>query len=280
MKIQIIGLGLIGGSFCKAIRRSTQHIVLGMDTDLSVQARALESGAIHAIGTIETLAQADLALICLHPEATLHFLTAHVKDFRKGGLVCDSCGIKVAVTEEADRVLIPNGVRFVGCHPMAGREFSGFDYAQESLFDGASFILTPTEKTDHAAVKELEEFARSIGFGRTVIASPAEHDRIIAATSQLAHVVSNAYIKSPTLRKQAGFSAGSYLDLTRVAKLHEEMWTSLFLHNREPLLFEIDTLIANLKQYRDAIDAGDADTLRDILREGRELKEADLKINR
>ncbi len=280
MVIQIVGLGLIGGSFCKAIRRSTDHTVLGMDISTKTVQQALREGAIHAEGTAATLKTADLVIVCLYPEQTISFLLEHREDFRKGGIVCDACGVKTAVVDAVSGSLDRSGVRFVGCHPMAGRELSGFGASKADLYDGASFILTPIAETDPDAIAFLEEFARSIGFGQTVTASPTQHDRIIAATSQLAHVVSNAYIKSPTLREQAGFSAGSYLDLTRVAKLSEEMWTSLFLLNKDPLLFEIDTIIENLKQYRDAIAAGDADTLRNILREGRELKEADLQTNR
>ena len=277
MIVQIIGLGLIGGSLCKAIRRSTAHTVLGMDKDPSVVRKALAQGAIHAEGSIATLAQADLTAVCLYPEAAVEFLTAHRNKFRKGGLVCDVCGVKAAVVGAVSGPLAEAGVRFVGCHPMAGREFSGFDYAREDLYDGASFILTPDDRTDPAAVEELAAFARSIGFGQTVTASPEEHDVIIAATSQLAHVVSNAYIKSPTLRREAGFSAGSYLDLTRVAKLSEGMWTSLFLLNKGPLLHELDILLANLRQYRDALAAEDAAALCDLLKEGRVLKEEDLR---
>ena len=275
MKVQIVGLGLMGGSLCKAIHRSTSHEILGMDLDPETVRKALEQGAIDGIGTVETLAEADLVMVCLYPEAAVQFLLENQKNFRKGGLVCDICGIKSAVVKAVSGPLSSLGVRFVGCHPMAGREFSGFDYAVSDLFDNASFILTPDEWTDPAAVEELSEFARTIGFKQTVTASPEEHDQIIAATSQLAHVVSNAYIKSPTLRKKAGFSAGSYLDLTRVAKLNEEMWTSLFLLNREALLYEVDTIIENLAQYRDALAREDAPALRELLKEGRLLKEAD-----
>ncbi len=275
MKIQIVGLGLMGGSLCKAIRRSTSHKIFGMDLNPETLQKALNQGVIDQVGTVETLAEADLVMVCLYPEETIHFLLENGKKFRKGGLVCDICGIKSAVVKAASEPLARLGVRFVGCHPMAGREFSGLDYAQENLFDNASFILTPDEWTDPAAVEELEIFARSIGFKQTVTASPEEHDRIIAATSQLAHVVSNAYIKSPTLRKEAGFSAGSYLDLTRVAKLNEDMWTSLFLLNRDALLFEVDTILENLTQYREALVKKDAITLRELLKEGRLLKEAD-----
>lgn len=277
MKIQVIGLGLIGGSLCKALSRGGVHRVLGMDIDPETVRKALISGAIQEEGTAATLKEADLAVVCLYPEGTIRFLLEHREDFKKGGIVCDVCGVKAAVVHAAAGPLREAGVRFVGCHPMAGREFSGFDYAREDLFDGASFILTPVEDTDPSAVAELAALARSIGFGRTVTASPEEHDRIIAATSQLAHVVSNAYMKSPTLREEAGFSAGSYLDLTRVAKLSEEMWTSLFLLNKEPLLYELDTIIGHLARYRDALAAEDADLLRALLRKGRELKEADLR---
>lgn len=280
MKIQVVGLGLMGGSLCKAIRRYTDHTVLGMDLDEKTLEKALEQGAIHEIGTAETLSEADLAIVCLYPEGTIRFLLDNGERFRKGGLVCDICGVKSAVVKAASGPLNRLGVRFVGCHPMAGREFSGFDYARADLFDGASFILTPDEHTDPSAVAELEAFARSIGFGQTVTASPEEHDRIIAATSQLAHVVSNAYMKSPTLQKEAGFSAGSYLDLTRVAKLNEEMWTSLFLLNREALLYEVDTIMEHLSQYRDALNRQDAPGLRELLKEGRLLKEADSRLRK
>lgn len=280
MIIQVVGLGLIGGSFCRAIRQNTVHTVLGMDICAQTVQDALAAGAIHAEGTANTLQTADLVIVCLYPEQAISFLLEHREDFRKGGIVCDACGVKASIVDAVSVPLCQSGVRFVGCHPMAGRELSGFGASKADLYDGASFIITPVAETDPDAIAFLEDFARSVGFGRTVTASPTEHDRIIAATSQLAHVVSNAYIKSPTLRKQAGFSAGSYLDLTRVAKLSEEMWTSLFLLNKKPLLFEIDTLIQNLQQYRDAIAANDADALRETLREGRKLKEADLQMNR
>ncbi len=280
MKIQVVGLGLMGGSLCKAIRRYTDHTVLGMDLDEKTLEKALEQGAIHEIGTAETLSEADLAIVCLYPEGTIRFLLDNGERFRKGGLVCDICGVKSAVVKAASGPLNRLGVRFVGCHPMAGREFSGFDYAKADLFENASFILTPDEHTDPSAVAELEAFARSIGFGQTVTASLEEHDRIIAATSQLAHVVSNAYMKSPTLQKEAGFSAGSYLDLTRVAKLNEEMWTSLFLLNREALLYEVDTIMEHLSQYRDALNRQDAPGLRELLKEGRLLKEADSRLRK
>ena len=156
---------------------------------------------------------------------------------------------------------------------MAGREFSGFEYSLDDLFDNASFIMTPTENTPQEEINLIEDLARSIHFKKVVKTTPEEHDRIIAFTSQLAHVVSNAYIKSPTHRQQLGFSAGSFQDLTRVAKLNEDMWTPLFIMNKEPLCFEIDYIMARLAEYRDAIANEDHDRLRQLLRDGRILKE-------
>lgn len=276
MTIQVVGLGLIGGSLCKTIKKRTSHRVLGMDRDPAAVEKARAAGAIDGEGSPDTLEEADLTMVCLYLEGTISFLLDNRDRFRKGSIVMDVCGVKGAVVSAAAGPLKEAGVRFVGCHPMAGREFSGFDYAKDDLFDGASFILTPTRETDPAAVETLRALALDLGFGKAVVSTPEEHDRIIAATSQLAHVASNAYIKSPTLRHQAGFSAGSYLDLTRVAKLSEDMWTSLFLLNRDALLYEVDTLIGSLAQYRDALSAGDAPRLKALLREGRELKEEDL----
>ena len=153
------------------------------------------------------------------------------------------------------------------------QDVSGFDYSTDDLFKGASYIITPSENTPKMAIDLLSTLACCMGFGKVVTATPKQHDINIAFTSQLAHVVSNAYVKSPSLFNADGFSAGSFMDLTRVAKLNEYMWSSLFLCNKEALLFELNTIIDNLCKYRDAINDDDIDTLRDILRDGRERKE-------
>ena len=277
MKIAVVGLGLIGGSFCKAITKRTNHEVLGYNRTLSTAQKALAEGSIQQIITLDQLDQADLTIVCLHPVQTIAFLLEHKDDFAKGSLVIDASGVKESVLEAVDRPLKEAGVRFVGCHPMAGREYSGYDYTLDTLFIGASFILTPTSLTDPAAVETVEELAKELGFGQTVRATPQEHDEIIAATSQLAHVVSNAYIKSPTLQREAGFSAGSFLDLTRVAKLNEDMWTDLFLMNRKALLQEIDCIQHSISQVRDALAQGDANTLKALLRDGRLRKEESIR---
>jgi prephenate dehydrogenase len=277
MKIAVIGLGLIGGSFCKTIKKHTLHTVLGYDLNSDVVEQACKSGAIDAPILPQDFYTADFTIISLHPVQTIEFCRQYAKQFTAGSIVIDTCGVKESIVSVAEPLFSEYGVHFVGCHPMAGREFSGFDYSLDNLFDQASFIITPTEQTDPSVCQQVKSFAEELGFPKVVFASTQEHDRIIAFTSQLAHVVSNAYVKSPSLQNESGFSAGSFLDLTRVAKLNENMWTDLFLMNREALLFELDTIIHHLTEYRDAIDQQNHNTLKQLLRDGRILKEQSIK---
>ncbi|MBR4223495.1 MAG: prephenate dehydrogenase [Oscillospiraceae bacterium] len=271
MKIVTVGLGLIGGSLCKAIKKHTNHLLGGIDIDRKVVKMALSQNAIDY--EAKDVSEADITIVSLFPPTIIEFIKENADVFKEGSIVIDTAGIKKAIVDEVTDLLAERDVTFIGVHPMAGREFSGFEYSLDDLFDNASFIMTPTEKTPKEEMRIIEDLAYSIHFKKVVKATPEDHDRIIAFTSQLAHVVSNAYIKSPTHQEQLGFSAGSFLDLTRVAKLNEDMWTPLFLMNREPLCFEIDYIIGRLAEYRNAIEAGDAQTLRRLLRDGRILKE-------
>lgn len=279
MKIAVVGLGLIGGSFCKAIKAYTQHTCLGVGRDLnskSVQ-MALQEDAIDKAIIPEQLGEADLSIICLHPQGIIDFILANQQYFRPGSIVIDAGGVKERIVEAVQDALTARGVIFIGCHPMAGREFSGFAYSLPDLYKGASLILTPQSAVPEEAKKVVEQLARDLKFGRIVYTTPQEHDKTIAFTSQLAHVVSSAYIKSPTVKNESGFSAGSFKDLTRVAKLNEDMWTDLFLMNRSALLYEVDTIIGALQEYREALADQDAERLRALLRDGRILKEWSLK---
>ena len=276
MKIGVVGLGLIGGSLCKTISKRTSHMCCGMDVNGETVKKALADGAIHKELTKEQLKNMDVTIICLHPKQTAEFIKAYANHFQKGSIVADVCGIKRAIADDVDGLLAQNGVYYVGTHPMAGREFSGYDYSIDTLFDGASFIITKTERSDENAIEAIRALALEMGFGRVVISDPDEHDEVIAFTSQLAHVVSNAYVKSPSLFKQSGFSAGSFHDLTRVAKLDENMWTDLFMLNKGPLVCELDVIISNLQKYKSALESGDDKELCCLLREGRELKEKSL----
>lgn len=271
MIITAVGLGLIGGSMCKAIKKHTNHTVYGVDVNKETIAMAVSQNAIDS--ETDDLGLADITIVSLYPTDAIDYITANADRFKEGSIVIDTCGIKKAVVDSVTPLLESFGVTFIGVHPMAGREFSGFEYSLDNLFDEASFIITPTDSVPQAKLNLLEDFAYSMHFKKVVFATPEEHDQIIAFTSQLAHVVSNAYIKSPTHRKQLGFSAGSFQDLTRVAKLNEVMWTPLFMLNKEPLCFEIDYIIDRLTEYRDAMQSGDSDRLRELLKEGRILKE-------
>jgi len=278
MNIAVVGLGLIGGSFCKALKKNTFHRILGIDTNKETIEKALACGAIDEEITVDGLSEANLTIICLYPEAIVNFVKENASKFKKGSIVIDSCGVKEYVVNECTPVLDEHGVIFVGTHPMAGREFSGFDFATDNLFDGASFIITPTDKTPQIAVDLLQTLAGSISFGKAVVSTPQKHDEVIAYTSQLAHIVSNAYVKSPAMLNYDGFSAGSFQDLTRVAKLNEFMWSELFMCNKEALLKEINCVLNSITEYRDAIENGDLDKLIAILRDGRELKEKSLLL--
>ncbi len=275
--IAVVGLGLIGGSFCKTIKKHFGKACFGLDTNTDTTRTALEEGTLSRVITASELAECDLTIVALHPVQAIAFIQEHIDRFKKGSIVMDVCGVKESVIDAVDGLLRERGVHFVGTHPMAGREFSGYEYALDDLFDRASFIITPTEQTAQEAIDTVIALAEGMHFDRVVVSTPEDHDKIIAFTSQLAHVVSNAYIKSPTAQYQMGFSAGSFLDLTRVAKLNENMWTDLFMLNREPLLYELEVIIASLCEYRDAIKAGDSDTLRELLRQGRILKEKSME---
>lgn len=280
MRIAIVGLGLIGGSLARAIKKNTDIKVFAIDINSETITSALSQEVIDGEASVDELERFDLVIMGLWPEQTVRFLLDNRDKFRKGSIVIDTCGVKAAVISAVEQPLSEAGVSFVGCHPMAGREFSGFEHSIDNLFENASFIMTPTDNTPMAAVRTVHDLAYNIGFAKVVMASPEEHDSVIAFTSQLAHVVSSAYVKSPSLMKQSGFSAGSFRDLTRVAKLNEDMWTSLFMLNKEPLLAEIEHIIGCLEDYRDAIGSGDRARLTDLLREGRILKEKSNKALR
>ena len=212
MRIGIVGLGLIGGSIAKALRERTDHEIIGFDTDAETMEAALQDGVV----TEGDLAKCDVLYICLHPRAAIQYV--HTGSFREGMIVTDVSGVKGCMHREIGRLLTRLGVRYAGSHPMAGRETGGYSSATGTLFDGASYIITTDADTDPDAVEILTELADAMGFSLIVTSTPDEHDRIIAYTSQMAHIVSNAYVKNEAALEERGFSAGSFQDLTRVAQ--------------------------------------------------------------
>lgn len=272
MKVGIVGLGLIGGSIAKAIKQNTEHEVYGTDLLEPVILKAKLLEAIDGKLEEDMTAACDYIILALYPGAAVDFVKTHRNGFKKGAVLIDCCGVKEAVCSQIYPIAAEFDFSYVGGHPMAGIEFSGFEHSQKSLFRHASMILTPQTDMTIQEMERLKKFWVSLGFSHVQLSTPEEHDRIIAFTSQLAHVVSSAYVKSPTALKHKGFSAGSYKDLSRVAKLNETMWTELFLLNRENLVTEIDSMIERLQQYRDAIHEGNEKDLWNLLHEGTERK--------
>jgi len=273
MKIGVIGLGLIGGSIAKALRVQTPHDVVGYDTCEATRAAACASGTLQGILSLDDLASCQVLILALPPVACLAFLRERAKTIVQGTLVVDCCGVKRTICKAGFDAAAKRGFHFIGGHPMAGREFSGFQAAQATLFNRAVMLLVPKPGESEAVIAQAEALFLSMGFVRVMRTSAEKHDEVIAVTSQLAHLVSNAYVKSPRANEHQGFSAGSFADLTRVARLNETLWTELFLENGDFLLREIDDLIISLGEYREAIRAGDAPRLCELLKAGRMCKE-------
>ncbi len=272
MNIGIVGLGLIGGSLAKALRQKTDHHLLGFDQDQAVLDRALAEGVVAEALTDDALPRCDILLLAMRPQAIIQCLTDHAPRLSRHTVVLDCAGTKAKVCTAGQALSRQWGFTFVGGHPMAGTEKMGYAASRPNLFDGASMLVVPGEDYPPRVRTMVEELCREIGFGGVKYTTAQEHDRTIAYTSQLAHVVSSAYIKSPTAQNYVGFSAGSFKDMTRVAFLNEPMWTELFLENRENLLWELRELQGHLSDYIQALEANDWDALEGLLREGRTLK--------
>ncbi|MBQ2768151.1 MAG: prephenate dehydrogenase [Clostridia bacterium] len=277
--VGIIGMGLIGGSMARAYT-AAGHRVYIHDLSPEVCLQAMACGA--ADGELDAYlglgGHLDCLFIALYPEATVKTLTDLAPRLDSGTLVIDTCGVKRTVCAACHAIAAEHGFTFLGGHPMAGSHFSGFAAGRATLFRDASMILVPPEGMDsasaEAAIARAEQLLAPLDFGSITVCTAEHHDAMIAYTSQLAHVVSNAYVKSPTAQAHKGYSAGSYKDLTRVAYLNAPMWTELFLDNRDNLIRELDGIIAALGQYRDAMANADADLLCTLLEEGKRCKES------
>ena len=272
MKIGIVGLGLMGGSMAKSVKTRTSHTVYGIDLDQETMLLARLCGAIDGPLNEETLPRCDLVLVAIRPQAAVDWVRAHAREIGKNAILVDLCGVKRVVVEQIAPIAAEQGFAYIGGHPMAGRERGGFTSSTDDLYVGVSMILTPDKRTDMKLLETLQAFFLDVGFAKLTFSQPEEHDRIIAFTSQLAHIVSSAYVKSPEAQRRRGFSAGSFRDMTRVARLDEDMWTELFLDDADFLTKELGILIGHLEEYRSALEDRDEKRLHDLLKEGRELK--------
>lgn len=272
MIVGIAGLGLIGGSLAKAYQQAGGHTVLALDRDASVLGIAKVSGAVNGELNEESAAACDLVLVALYPKAAIEVMRRLAPHLKKDALLIDCCGTKRQVCEAGFALSRQYGFTYAGGHPMAGTHHSGFAHSRADLFFGAPMVVVPERFDDIVLLTRIRDMLSPAGFRNISVSTAEEHDRVIAFTSQLAHVVSNAYIKSPTATGHRGVSAGSYRDLTRVAWLNPDMWTPLFLENREHLICEIDRLTEELCRYRAALTAEDGKGLRTLLEEGSRVK--------
>lgn len=272
MKLGILGLGLIGGSLARAYALEG-HTVYAQESDEQILSFAILSGAVHAPLDEKRIAQCELILLAIYPDGSASWLENHAPQISPSALVLDCCGIKHEVCARCFPLAEKYGFTFVGGHPMAGTQFSGFKYSRATLFRGAPMVLVPPVFDDISLLERVKEALKPCGFGSFSVTTAEDHDKMIAFTSQMPHILSNAYIKSPTALNHKGFSAGSYKDLTRVAWLNAPMWAELFLENRENVLFELDTYLNSLNAYRQAVADGDFDQLVELLEEGKKRKE-------
>ena len=271
--VVVAGLGLMGGSMAMAFKEHTDWTVCGWNRTRAVAEKALEQGVIDAIADEETIARCDLLIPVLYPAATIDFLKRIIPTMKPGARIVDLVGVKTSVIDELEPVALAAGVHYTGGHPMEGKEVAGFDNADADLYRGASMILVPTASTAPGDVDWLSELFIQLGFGRVKICDKYEHDRMIAHTSQLCHVVSNCYVKSPSSPNHKGFSAGSYRDMIRVAGVNEVLWTDLFLTNRDALLEELDIFVSDLLKVRNALANRDEEEMKRLLKQGRLIRE-------
>lgn len=272
MNVGIVGLGLIGGSAARAYKNNGAHNIYAYDVDTSILDFAKMTGVVDEVLTEATLPECELVIIALYPLATIEYLKKMAPYFAKGATVIDFCGTKREVCKVGFELAEKHGFLFVGGHPMAGVQFSGFANSRESMFYGAGMVIVPPRFDDMELLEKIKELLAPLGFGKLSATSDEKHDELIAFTSQMPHILSNAYIKSETAREHFGFSAGSYRDMTRVAWLNPGMWSELFLENRDNLIKEMDRLISELEKYKKALNDCDHDTLYMLLDEGRRIK--------
>ena len=263
--LAIIGLGLIGGSLAIALKGFENYEIVGVD----VSQPTLRYAAEHGVGdrvterAEEVLPQADVVALALHPQGILDFLAANRDRFKPGALVWDVCGVKTAILEGAQG--LPDTVDFIGCHPMAGTEFSGVEHAFGEMFQNSHFLMVPRtgSKPEHMAL--LERLAAYIGCKDVCRTTPEAHDALIAYTSQVMHIIAVAVCDDPDLFSCRGFEGSSFRGCTRVAALDVGLWTQLFSLNRPALLAVLDRLLGNLQSYRDALSSGDREALAEKL---------------
>lgn len=265
-KIMIVGLGLIGGSMAYALRGFKNAEIIGVDIDPETRRKAVKEKAVHraCADMSDAASEADLIIMCTYPDLAVKLLEEHRDELKRGVVVTDVCGVKTDVSRRIRRAL-PDHADYVGGHPMAGKEVEGFDNACPELFWMTGYIITPFADSKPESVKLIKELAHFIGATRITVASPEEHDAIIAYTSDLMHVSASALCLTYPEKMNRAYTAGSFRDCTRIARINPELWTELFLSNAKNTAAEIDRLIENLNTIKSAILSNDEKGLYSIL---------------
>lgn len=264
MKITIVGLGVVGSSMAMALAQSGKHRIYGVDVDAATLNKAREMGIIEKeqLSLPEKLGDSELVILSIYPRDIAAFMQRHGGCFKPGTVVTDVAGIKGRYIDRIQAAL-PEGVDFVFGHPMAGREKRGIDFATAAVFKGANYILTPTPRNREESLCLVEALAREMGCKRVRRITPAFHDEIIAFTSQLTHAISVALVNSDIEGRDTGsFIGDSYRDLTRIANINPDLWSELFLGNKEYLLGAIENFEAQLDIIKDAVRQDDGEALR------------------
>jgi len=272
VNIAIIGLGIIGGSIAKALRVHTTHPVFGLNRTKATLDNALKCGAINDV--LKDFSDIDITFVCLHPKASVDFIKSSAESFKQDSIVVDVSGVKTAICAELNELAAKNGFTFIGGHPMAGSEQVGFAHSSARLIENASFILTPFDK-DAPEVETLKNLLNDIGFGEIVVTTPENHDKMVAYTSQLPHVVAAAFVQDDGFANHRGFSAGSLKDITRVADINENLWAELFIANQDHLAAKLEDFIVNLQKIKRMVQESDAASLKTYLKSSREIKAGD-----
>ena len=259
--IVVVGLGLIGGSLAIALRGFEDYEIVGVDVSQPTLRFAAEHGVADRVteDAGEVIPGADVVILALHPRGIVRFLDAYKDRFKPGSLVTDVCGVKTSILAGAE--VLPPEVDFIGCHPMAGTEFSGIEHAFGEMFRGSHLILTPRESSTPAHIALMERMAAHLGCKDVCQTTPEAHDAMIAYTSQMMHIIAVSVCDDQRLFSCKGFEGSSFRGCTRVAALDVGLWTELFSMNTPALLEVLDRLLEHLQSYRDTLAAEDAGTL-------------------
>lgn len=265
----IVGLGLIGGSYAKALRNLKVRKILGMDISHGIARACLNANMIDEVIEADgsNLKEADVIICSVYPEAIVGFVRQNVQNFAEGMLMTDATGVKGTMPHDI-QALLPESCEFISGHPMAGRQGSGLGMSDAAIFNNSNYIIVPTEKNSPEAVRWLEEFAKALGCARSVKVSMEDHDKIIAYTSDLPHITAVALVNSASYNENTQyFIAGGFRDATRVADINPDLWSDLFLSNRANVIAEIENYQKQLERWKKAIEDNDRETLKEIMRE-------------